>query len=79
MNINGDIKSIVVPIVSLLVGAAIVYGTMKESVNVLKRDSQDNKMYVRQIDQRLSRIEGALKLNVQMFDHNPLGIQHKED
>ncbi len=79
MKINGDIKSIVLPIVSLLVGAAIVYGTMKESVNVLKRDSQDNKMYVRQIDQRLSRIEGALNLNVHTFEHNPLGVQNKEN
>lgn len=78
MNINGDIKSIVIPIASLLVGAAIIYGTMKESVNILKRDSQSNKVYVRQIDQRLSRIEGALNLKLQLFDSNPLGIQHKE-
>lgn len=76
MTINGELKSIIIPIISLVVGAAIVYGTMKESVNVLKRDSQENKMYVRQIDQRLSRIEGALNLNVKTFNKPSLGIQN---
>lgn len=76
MKINGDIKSIIIPIISLLVGAAVVYGTMKESVNVLKTEVADNRIYVRQIDQRLSRIEGALKIEIQKFN-SPLGIQNK--
>ena len=75
MNLNGDFKSVAIPIVSLLVGAAVVYGTMKESVDVLKDEVADNRTYVRRIDQRLSYIEGALNIKQRPF--KPLlGIQN---
>ena len=73
--LNGNIKSIVIPTISMLIGAAVVYGTMKESVSVLKAEAAENRVYVRQIDQRLSRIEGALNLETRKFN-KPLGIQN---
>ena len=78
MKINGEVKAIVLPLASMLLGAGVTYGIVSERVAHLSQDAITTAAYVRQIDQRLSRIEGALNIKVSSFNAPKLGIQNKE-
>ena len=73
---NGWMKTAI----AVLVGGAVAWGTLRSQVNDLRNEANDNKVYLRQIDQRLSRIEGALKIEIMPFSSSPspLGIQNKK-
>ena len=73
---NGSLKTIL----ALLVGVGIAWGTLKSQVNDLRADADEQTTYIRQIDQRLSRIEGRLGLEPTPFKFplSPLGIQNKQ-
>lgn len=78
---NGEIKktiiSIMIPLVSLLVGVGMTYGILREKVNTLTFESRQNTTLIRKIDQRLSFIEGALNLQQRPFNKPQLGIQKR--
>jgi len=79
MKINGEVVTILKilkPIVPLLLGAAVVYGTLKQKVDTLTEVSKRNTEIVMQINTRLSFIEGALSIQKRPFKQRPLGIQN---
>ncbi len=79
MKINGEVVTILKilkPIIPLLLGAAVVYGTLKQKVDTLTETSNRNTEIVRQINTRLSFIEGALSIKERPFKKQPLGIQN---
>jgi len=79
---NGESKktliSIIIPLISLLVGVGMTYGILREKVNTLTFESRQNTTLIRKIDQRLSYIEGALSLTKRPFNKPKLGIQNKD-
>lgn len=84
MKINGEIRAWLFPLVGMAIGAAVVWGTTKEQISELKRDGVAhtqvhvlNDSVIRQIDQRLSFIEGALSITERPFSEPKLGIQNK--
>ena len=78
---NELLSKILIPTASILFGVAVAYGVLKTQLSSTTAKAKENDRYIRQIDQRLSRIEGALGLSVQPFIIQPprLGIQRESN
>jgi len=78
---NGETKknllNYIMPLLSGLLAAGITYGALSEKVKTLTDVSNDNVLLVRQIDRRLSYIEGALNIKERPFKKLPFGIQNE--
>lgn len=65
----------IVPLLCTVIGGGISYGVLKEKVQRNSDAIQEMAPYVRSIDNRLARIEGALNIKTSQFQPTPrLGI-----
>lgn len=81
MKFNGEMRGILIPIVSAfvsaLIGAGIVYGVVTTKIDNLTKQADKSDEVIFQINNRLSFIEGALSITKRPFKNKPLGIQNK--